>query len=123
MPENASGGISSSSSLLIRSENPRRRQAENPLMPLSEFARPALRKRKVFLLFGVRGRSAAYVGIQENCWYVRWYPRLHQQDRYQHACSPNSPPARSSPPTDSSNSPMAAVSSFGYSQTAPSAGA
>src|SRR5579872_5645001 len=42
MPENASGGISSSSSLLIRSENPRRRQAENPLMPLSEFARPAL---------------------------------------------------------------------------------
>jgi hypothetical protein len=28
--------------LLIRSENPRRRQAENPLMLLSEFARPAL---------------------------------------------------------------------------------
>jgi hypothetical protein len=29
--------------LLIRSENPRRRQAENPLMLLSEFARPALK--------------------------------------------------------------------------------
>jgi hypothetical protein len=28
--------------LLIRSENPRRRQAENPLMLLSEFAGPAL---------------------------------------------------------------------------------
>jgi transposase-like protein len=28
--------------LLIRSENPRRRQAENPLISLSEFAGPAL---------------------------------------------------------------------------------
>jgi len=37
-----SGGISSSSLLLIRSENARRCQAENPLIPPSEFARPAL---------------------------------------------------------------------------------
>ncbi|WP_371740238.1 transposase [Bradyrhizobium sp. LCT2] len=42
MPENASGGSSSSSSLLIRSKNPRRCQAENPLKLLSEFAGPAL---------------------------------------------------------------------------------
>ncbi|KAF0206973.1 MAG: hypothetical protein FD139_3632 [Methylocystaceae bacterium] len=28
--------------LLIRGENPRRRQAENPLISLSEFVRPAL---------------------------------------------------------------------------------
>ncbi|WP_284278869.1 hypothetical protein, partial [Bradyrhizobium liaoningense] len=40
---NASGGSSSSSSLLIRSKNPRRCQAENPLKLLSEFAGPALR--------------------------------------------------------------------------------
>jgi transposase len=33
--------------LLIRSENPRRRQAENPLISLSEFAGPALRERGV----------------------------------------------------------------------------
>ncbi|WP_284282690.1 hypothetical protein, partial [Bradyrhizobium liaoningense] len=39
---NASGGSSSSSSLLIRSKNPRRCQAENPLKLLSEFAGPAL---------------------------------------------------------------------------------
>ncbi|MEJ6906422.1 hypothetical protein, partial [Bradyrhizobium japonicum] len=44
MPENASGGSSSSSSLLIRSKNPRRCQAENPLKLLSEFAGPALPK-------------------------------------------------------------------------------
>ncbi|MGX1055957.1 DNA replication protein DnaC [Bradyrhizobium japonicum] len=44
MPENASGGSSSSSSLLIRSKNPRRCQAENPLKLLSEFAGPALGK-------------------------------------------------------------------------------
>ncbi|MDI2077171.1 hypothetical protein, partial [Bradyrhizobium sp. Mp27] len=37
-----SGGSSSSSSLLIRSKNPRRCQAENPLKLLSEFAGPAL---------------------------------------------------------------------------------
>jgi hypothetical protein len=43
MPENASGGSSSSSSLLIRSKNPRRCQAENPLKLLSEFAGPALK--------------------------------------------------------------------------------
>ncbi|MDI2078386.1 hypothetical protein, partial [Bradyrhizobium sp. Mp27] len=36
------GGSSSSSSLLIRSKNPRRCQAENPLKLLSEFAGPAL---------------------------------------------------------------------------------
>nr|WP_166309069.1 IS66 family insertion sequence element accessory protein TnpB [Bradyrhizobium sp. 2S1] len=42
MPENASGGSSSSSSLLIRGKNPRRCQAENPLKLLSEFAEPAL---------------------------------------------------------------------------------
>ncbi|WP_284279447.1 hypothetical protein, partial [Bradyrhizobium liaoningense] len=35
-------GSSSSSSLLIRSKNPRRCQAENPLKLLSEFAGPAL---------------------------------------------------------------------------------
>ncbi|UGY30014.1 hypothetical protein HU675_0048795 (plasmid) [Bradyrhizobium septentrionale] len=44
MPENASGGSSSSSSLLIRGKNPRRCQAENPLKLLSEFAEPALSK-------------------------------------------------------------------------------
>ncbi|MDI2078417.1 hypothetical protein, partial [Bradyrhizobium sp. Mp27] len=40
---NASGGSSSSSSLLIRSKNPRRCQAENPLKLLSEFAGQALK--------------------------------------------------------------------------------
>nr|WP_166308680.1 tyrosine-type recombinase/integrase [Bradyrhizobium sp. 2S1] len=44
MPENASGGSSSSSSLLIRGKNPRRCQAENPLKLLSEFAEPALKE-------------------------------------------------------------------------------
>ncbi|MDI2077368.1 L,D-transpeptidase, partial [Bradyrhizobium sp. Mp27] len=39
------GGSSSSSSLLIRSKNPRRCQAENPLKLLSEFAGPALNAR------------------------------------------------------------------------------
>jgi putative transposase len=33
--------------LLIRSENPRRRQAENPLISLSEFAGPALNDHKI----------------------------------------------------------------------------
>ena len=48
MPENASGGSSSSSSLLIRSKNPRRCQAENPLKLLSEFAGPALMLQRQF---------------------------------------------------------------------------
>jgi hypothetical protein len=47
MPENASGGSSSSSSLLIRSKNPRRCQAENPLKLLSEFAGPALTNQRL----------------------------------------------------------------------------
>src|SRR5512132_2419420 len=54
MPENASGGSSSSSSLLIRSKNPRRCQAENPLKLLSEFAGPAL----VVILAEPRSRVA-----------------------------------------------------------------
>src|ERR1700722_19409253 len=35
-------GFASSSLLLIRDENPRRRQAENPLNRLSRFSKPAL---------------------------------------------------------------------------------
>lgn len=42
MPENASGGFPSSSSLLIRGKNPGRCQAGNPLKLLSEFAGLAL---------------------------------------------------------------------------------
>src|ERR1700722_17834266 len=39
-------GFASSSLLLIRDENPRRRQAENPLNRLSRFSKPALCARR-----------------------------------------------------------------------------
>ena len=73
MPENASGGSSSSSSLLIRSKNPRRCQAENPLKLLSEFAGPALTAEQQGMFEelnlqpgDVQRLQGAYVGVRRS---------------------------------------------------------
>ncbi|MDI2078309.1 hypothetical protein, partial [Bradyrhizobium sp. Mp27] len=72
------GGSSSSSSLLIRSKNPRRCQAENPLKLLSEFAGPALflahkaiRKERIFLQDDLRNEFMEILDLVSKAWVQR----------------------------------------------------